>query len=210
MQRNRWYNVPNQSLAIYARNAGFDLAVYDDYSKGVQEELRRRSINEALYEIEYACEEQGFDFASVKDGVYVISLGNPLSIQYRHRSSQVIYIGIGNIKTRIKSHLERSLFDVMQSLSGSTFDFSFARPGLQGAAGYYKHVEYKMLEYFCEQYGGLGEKRRFPLLNKNAGSDKGFAGGTEWWKKPLKASGKKPRWKLSPTSFSEFAPLDAG
>ena len=97
----------------------------------------------------------------------------------------------------------------MQSLSGSTFDFSFARPGLSGTSGYYKHVEHRMLEYFSEQYGGLDEKRRFPLLNKNAGSDKGFVGGTEWWKKPLKASGKKPRWKLSPTSFSEFAPLDA-
>src|SRR3546814_1501863 len=88
MKRNCWYSVPNQSLAIYARNAGFDLAVYSEYSKGVQAELRRRSINEALHEIEDACVEQGFDLASVKDGVYVISLGNPLSINYRFKASR--------------------------------------------------------------------------------------------------------------------------
>lgn len=208
MTRNMWYTVPNQSLAIYARNAGFDLAVYDDYSNRVQSELRRRSINEALDEIEWACEELGFDLADVKEGIYVISLSNPLSVAYRYRRSQVIYIGIGNIRSRIRSHFENSLFDVMQSLSGATFDFNFAWPGLQGASGYYKHVEWLMLEYFSVQCGGLSEKRRFPLLNTNAGCDRGFNGGGDWWKKPLKASGKKPRWELSPTSFSEFAPLD--
>src|SRR3546814_15890300 len=114
MKRKCRYSVPNQSLSIYARNAGFDLAVYSEYSKGVQAELRRRSINEARHEIEDACVEQGFDLASVKDGVYVISLGNPLSINYRFKASQVIYVGIGKIKLRIKSHLEKSLFDVMK------------------------------------------------------------------------------------------------
>src|SRR3546814_12899634 len=85
----------------------------------------------------------------------------------------------------------------MQSLSGSTFDFSFARPALQNATNYYKHVEFKMLEHFCEKYGGLDEKRRFPMLNKNVGSDRGFNGGTDWGlsnQRGIRVSSKGRQW----------------
>ena len=33
MKKNTWYPVKDQSLAIYARNAGFDLTVYSQYSR---------------------------------------------------------------------------------------------------------------------------------------------------------------------------------
>ena len=209
MKKNHWYAVKGQSLAIYARSAGFDLAVYGGYSNSVQTELKKRAIKEALHEIAVACYEQGLEVATIKDGVYVISLSNPLSIQYQTRRSQVIYIGIGNIMGRIESHFNKSLFDFMQSLSGANFDFYFACPALKGPAkSYYKHVEYRMLEYFSEQYGGVDKVRRFPILNMKAGSNKKFSGGTDWWKKPLKASGKRPLWELKPTAFSDFAALD--
>ncbi|MGC2423327.1 MAG: hypothetical protein WA666_03120 [Nitrospirota bacterium] len=209
MKKNHWYVVKEQSLAVYARNAGFDLAVYEDYSTAVQAELKKRAVKEALYEIEVACEDQGFDIYSIKNGVYVISLSNPLSIQYGIRRSQVIYIGIGNTMNRIESHYNNSLFDFMKSLSGANFDFQFAHPALKGPSKtYYKHVEYMMLEYFREQYCGDDNCMRYPILNKNAGSDKEFPGGTDWWKKPLKAYGKRPLWELKPTAFSDFAPLD--
>ena len=42
MKKNHWYPVKNQSLAIYARDAGFDLAMYDEYSPQVQLELLLR------------------------------------------------------------------------------------------------------------------------------------------------------------------------
>lgn len=208
MKKNNWYAVKNQSLAVYARNAGFDLAVYHDYSEQVQIELRKRAVKEALYAIKSACDEQGLDIATIKNGIYVISLSNPLSIQYRKGRSQVIYVGIGNIMGRIKSHFDKKLFDFMLGLSGSDFDFYFARPALPGTATYFKHVEHLMLEYFSEQYGGMDDKRRFPILNKNAGNNKEFNGGDDWWKMPLKASGKRPLWELRPTNFSDFAPLD--
>ena len=161
--------------------------------------------------IEAACEDQGFNINNVKLGIYVITLSNPLSIQYGIRRSQVIYIGIGNIINRIESHYNNSLFDFMKSLSGANFDFHFARPALKGPSKtYYKHVEYMMLEYFREQYCGDDNCMRYPILNKNAGSDKEFSGGTDWWKKPLKAHGKRPLWELKPTAFSDFAPLDDG
>ena len=210
MEKNNWYSVKNQSLAVYARYAGFDLAVYHEYSKEVQKELRSRAVKEALFAIESACEEMKLKIGEITNGVYVISLSNPLSIQYRNGRSQVIYIGIGNIMERIKSHFDNKLFDFMLGLSGADFDFYFARPALSGTADYYKHVEHLMLEFFSKKYGGMDEKRRFPILNKNAGNNKEFMGGSEWWKTPLKASGKKPQWELKPTDFSDFAPLDEG
>lgn len=209
MKKNVWYGVRGQSLAVYARYAGFDLALYEDYDKKVQAELRNRAVKEALFAIKSACWEQGFNVESVKTGVYVIALSNPLSIQYRHKRSQVIYIGRGNIMGRIKTHFDRKLFDFMLGLSGANFDFYFAKPARPGTKNYFVHVEHLMLDYFSAQYGGMDEKRRFPILNKSAGNNRHYAEGTDWWKKPLKAIGRRPLWELMPTDFSDFAPLDA-
>ena len=208
MKKNHWYAVKGQSLAIYARPAGFDLAMYDDYDPTVQDVLRKRAVTEALRAIRFASEEQKFNVGDVRKGVYVITLSNPLSIQYRYGRSQVIYVGIGNIMGRLKSHFEKKLFDFMLSLSGADFDFYLSVPALAGTASYYKHVEHLMLDYFSSQYGGMDDLRRFPILNKNAGNNRQFNGGTDWWKKPLKAAGKRPLWAIQPTKFSDFAPLD--
>ena len=51
MQKNHWYPVKNQSLAVYARRAGFDLAMYNEYSEQVQLELRARAVTEAMKSI---------------------------------------------------------------------------------------------------------------------------------------------------------------
>lgn len=208
METNQWFAVRRQSLAIYARNAGFDLAVYHDYPEAVREILRKRAIREALCAIEAECAEQDFEVSEVDRGVYVIALSHPLSIQYREWRSQVIYIGMGNIMRRIKAHLEWTLFDFMLDLSGAEFDFHFACPARQGTSVYYKHVEHLMLQYFNKQYGGLDDQRRFPILNKNAGSNRSLSDGSDWWKRPLKSSG-KPLWELKPTDYSVYAPLDA-
>src|ERR1700674_2510719 len=138
MEKNTWYTVRGQSLAVYARNAGFDLAVYDKYSEEVQAELRDRSVKEALRAIDSACREQELDVYHVRRGVYVIALSNPLSMKYEHGRSQVIYIGMGNIMGRLKSHFNYKLFDFMLSLAGADFDFSVACPARPGAAQFYK------------------------------------------------------------------------
>ena len=208
ISRNHWYSVKGQSLAIYARDAGFDLAMYDEYTEPVQAELRRRAVRAAMYAIQTACEENGFDIASVKRGVYVISLAHPLSVQYMRGRSQVIYIGLGNILNRIKAHFDNTLFDFMLSLSGADFDFNFAYPALRRANTYYKHVEHLMLDHFYEKFGGTDKIRKYPILNTNAGANQNFVGGTDWWKTPLKAAGKRPLWELKPTKFGDFPPLD--
>ncbi|MGB6326859.1 MAG: hypothetical protein WBG11_14090 [Methylocella sp.] len=208
MKTNEWVTIKNQSLAVYTREAGFDLSIYNEYSAPVQAQLRKRAIDAAMFGISNAFEEQNIDIYDIKKGIYVISLSAPLTILYRTKRSQVIYIGIGNVMGRVKQHFEGSLFDFMQSLSGANFDFSFACPEMDGHDLYYKHVEWEMLEHFSKQYGGVDDNRRFPLLNKNAGSNKGIENDSDWWKKPLKNTGKQPRWHLSPTEYSEFATLD--
>jgi hypothetical protein len=191
------------------RNAGFDLSVFSDYSREVQVEARKWAIKEAMYGIKEAFEEEsGFTLSSISEGVYVISLSTPLAIKYQYRWSPVIYIGLGNIVSRIESHFNNSLFDVMESLSGANFDFAFACPHKPYHTDYYKHVEFCMLAYFNQKIGGLHKNRRFPILNKNAGSDRGINEDTEWWTTPLKATGKKPLWAFEPTEHSDFAPLD--
>lgn len=193
------------------RNAGFDLAVYSEYSDSVRKEARKGAIKETMRGIEESFEaEAGFELTDIDRGVYVISLSTPLAILYRYGWSPVIYIGIGNIVSRIESHFNNSLFDLMESVSGANFDFSFASPKKLFYRGddYYKHVEFLMLEYFCEKVGGVDETRRYPILNRNAGADKDIDDNDEWWNTPLKATGRKPLWALKPTHHSHFAPLD--
>jgi hypothetical protein len=203
IEDNTWCWVRDQSLAIAARNAGFDLAVYNDYSPNVQEELRKRTIKAAMAEIRMAFECQTeAELSEITQGVYVISLAAPLTMQYKNKTSDVIYIGMGNIISRIESHLNNSLFDFMQSLSGAEFDFRFAKPKLPYHTDYYKHVEHLMLEYFEQSAGSL------PILNSNAGNNRSISHDDDWWIKPLRGNGRRPRWALTALPDSGFRSLD--
>ena len=79
-QSNQWYSIKRRSLAIYAREAGFDLSMYEDYSKEVQAELRKRAVSAAMWDIESECDDHDFPVATIKRGVYIISLSNPFAI----------------------------------------------------------------------------------------------------------------------------------
>jgi hypothetical protein len=203
IDENTWYWVRDQSLAIAARNAGFDLAVYNDYSAIVQDELRKRAIKTAIDEIRMAFDAQTeAELSEITQGVYVISLAAPLTLQYKNKTSDVIYIGMGNIISRIESHFNNSLFDFMQSLSGAEFDFRFAKPKLPYHTDYYKHVEYLMLDYFERSAGSL------PILNSNAGNNRNIKNDDDWWVRPLWGNGRRPRWTLTALPDSGFRSLD--
>ena len=134
-QRNTWFTIPNQSLSIYMREAGFDLAIYDQYSEAVRAEARRDTIKKAMYSLEWAFWElTGAELKDLRHGVYVIRLSGGLEIKYRNGTSPVIYIGEGAVANRLKSHYDKKLFDFMASLSGALLDLStlplIARPQL--------------------------------------------------------------------------------
>lgn len=201
-----WTKIEGVSLASSARQAGFDLAVYDSYSEATQAELKKRAIKNALHDLSGRYEERtGRSLAAIDRGVYVISVGWPFAVQYPGKRSDVIYIGIGRVLGRLDSHFKYSLFDLMESLQGVDFTFFVSEPRLQKVDDYYKHVEYLMLEGFRKTIGG---GRQYPLLNKNAGAKRKVNIDRKGWKLPLKNTGKTPRWLIQPTHHNEFARLD--
>lgn len=207
IESNKWFTIKNQSLARFANYAGFDLALYDVYSPAARQELRKRSISEAIFSMRSDVEERyGFELKDVTQGVYAISLANGLAVQYKNKPCDVIYIGMGAVSGRLKSHFEGKLFDLMLGLSGANFDFRFSVPFREDEPEYYKHVEHLMLEDFHKTYGGLHD-RKYPLMNRYAGSNKKITNPGAWWRLPLKMSGKKIKWALSPAR-DDFGTLD--
>ena len=199
-----WWSIRNQSLALAAREAGFDLNVYNDYSENVREELEAKAIKHLMRNLADDFEnETGRKLSEIKEGVYVICISTPFTIKYGEFCSNIIYIGRGNIGTRLKSHFERSLFRFMTSLLGSNFDFYLTDPGKRPSEAYFKHLEFDLLENFREKIGDGS----YPLLNKNAGSDQGLTTREPGWNKPLKSSGKKPIWALEKTQFWDISKL---
>lgn len=89
----------------------------------------------------------------------------------------------------------------MLSVAGSNFDFYLTEPKSSLGDLYYKHIEYMLLAKFSEKYGG------YPILNKNAGSQKEFEGAGKGWDKPLKGAGKKPIWEIRATKHCNFVKL---
>jgi hypothetical protein len=187
-----WTKMVGISLAQAARVEGFDLSNFDDYGSDTQSELKKKAITNAMAEIADSYFDQtDEEFWTIDRGVYVICVGWPFAIQYESQVSDVIYIGIGRVASRLESHFYNSLFDLMQSLQGVDFSFYVSVPRLQKAPDYYKHVEYLMLEAFRKTIGGGKE---YPLLNSNAGSERNVRVVREGWKLPLKRTGKRPRW----------------
>ena len=195
MKPVKWWKLKDQSLGLAAREAGYDLSMYPDYPPSVQQALKAAAIKNVMATILDDFEWQyGRELGSVKQGVYVISLSNPFTIQYVQATSDIIYIGRGNISGRLKSHFENSLFDVMMSLAGSNFSFYLSEPIDKDGEGYFKQLEFSLLANFRNKIGG----GKFPILNKYAGSDQGLELGVGW-NKPLKGSGKRPTWAIAPT-----------
>jgi len=198
-----WTAVRKQSLARAAREAGYDLAMFEDYPKAVQQSLRYHSIKNVLSNLQSDYEEEtGRELWEVRQGVYVICLSDPFTIQYDGGCSNVVYIGRGNISTRLKNHFDNSLFDVMMSLAGADFDFYLAEPRDKNEQGHFKQLEHDLLANFRSKIG----INRYPLLNKNAGTNVGLSPG-QGWNLPLKASGKRPTWAIKPTNKRPIKPL---
>jgi len=206
---DHWYSLRKQSLAAYMRQSGYDLTIFDQYPPAVKEIAKKSAIKEAIFDIRYTFEDKfKIDLPDLKKGVYVVSLSSPLSVVYRlGKASPIVYIGRGDMIGRIGSHFQYSLFDLMNSLSGANFDLHFAVPNPNLHAKHFQHIEYLMLEEFASRFGGLGEKRRFPLLNKNSGSRQKIVDAGKWWKTPLRAPGSTTIWELKPSKHSNFSTL---
>ena len=169
----RWVKLRDYSLAWSTREAGFDLTMYEEYPKAVQEVLKKEAVKTATEYLEDEYEEKtGDNLKELAWGVHVIRLSSGFSIQYAKGIAPIVYIGRGSVGGRVKSHFGKKLFPLMQSLSGANFDFWITDPKT-----------------------GTREK---PLLNKNNGTDHGLILGQNW-DKPLGTKGQRPKWILNPT-----------
>lgn len=202
MTQVKWWKIGKQSLALAAREAGFDLTVYDDYGETVREELKKRAIKNIIRSIENEFEVVSDKYLSdIKQGVYVVCLSYPYTIRYNNWLSDIVYIGRGNISGRLKSHFEQSLFRLMRTLAGADFEFYLTEPKSTDE-GYFKHIEYMLLAKFKEK------AQVYPLLNKNAGSEQKINSIGAGWDKPLKNTGKRPIWQIEPTKHWDISVLD--
>jgi hypothetical protein len=203
-QTIKWTVLKKQSLQLAAREAGYDLTMFEDYPKAVQETLRFHAIKNVLYNLRTDFEdEEEKELWTVTQGVYVICLSDPFTIQYGLSCSNVIYIGRGKISSRLENHFKYSLFDVMMSLAGADFDFYLSEPIDKNEEGYFKQLEHDLLANFRTKIGG----GTYPLLNKYAGSNQGLELGAGW-NLPLKTSGKRPTWAIKPTGKRPIRELD--
>lgn len=218
---HKWISLSNMSLATAARESGFDLAVYHEYSESTQQELRKRTIKQTISNIcdEYEWEtEDKFGepkaLEEVEYGVYVIRLSSPFTVRYRtpeikkntkkqtvdfDGTSQIVYIGKGDVKTRLERHLKSKLFDFMLSLSGANFDFQILDPKSNFVAKdkLYTQIENDLLVSFSETV--TCKEKSWPLLNKISGSDEGVKDCGKSWNLPLRKNVKRLEWAIEPT-----------
>jgi hypothetical protein len=205
--RNTWFKLANQNLAVFMRDVGFDLAVYESYPEEVQLHAKRLAIKAAMNRLnDDFYDETEHELSVVKKGVYVIRLAGNMSVRYKDGNSPIIYIGQGNLTGRIKSHYEAKLFDFMQSLSGANFDFYVCEPWKSRYRGndFHKQIEHTMISDFTENFGGLNDRFCFPLMNRISGSDRNVPIEGNWWRTPLKQTKRKTTWILKPGPNSEF------
>jgi hypothetical protein len=204
----RWVKTRDLNINLAARKAGFDLNMFDSYPKDIQKSVKSRTINkmnswldDEWRKIRENATKSSKRFSDISKGIYVMSLASGFAVQYPLNKSSVIYIGKGAIKNRLDAHFKSSLFDLYRSLHGANFCFHFCEPKRQKAANYYGDVETDLLYKFQELFGD--DQRPYPLLNYNSGrTHKYDHDHGRNWHTPLKNSGARYRWVLSPTAVA--------
>ena len=157
-------------ISQYANDLGFNLRTLD--YQGISAEIWdiidgkiRNSIMEILDERWEDAEGVTKPLSQVKKGVYVITLGDNLSIDYNGKSSKVIYIGRGRIRSRIYNHFKLWVRYLSDSLQDISLDVWMAEIKIQGSANAFREVETDLLTTFREKYGV------YPLQNYKSGDN---------------------------------------
>ena len=126
--------------------------------------------------------DEQFDLGAVRHGVYCIALDGEFEFDYEKKPSRVLYIGSGNIKGRIQSHLEGKLFDFAYELRVIPFRFYFCdlTASTSGKAAQMALEQALLEEFYNEIDEGL------PLLNAiNASRTHKLKDPSRGWNLPL-------------------------
>jgi hypothetical protein len=135
-------------------------------------------------------------FVCSRDAVYVIRLKRPFSIFYGEDThSPVIYIGKGDFKTRITSHLKNWISPLFRDVGALGFEFYVCIPLKKWSREVMSHdVEADLIWFFEEYY------QKIPLKNRRREHSKKWH---EYNQKEIRKAigiGKGPgfHWALSP------------
>ena len=173
-------------ISQYANDLGFNLRTLD--YQGISEEIWkaidgkiRNSIMETLDEYWSKAEGVTQPLSQVKQGVYAITLGDNLAIDYNGNPSKLLYIGRGHIRSRIFNHFKLWVRYLSDSLQDISLDVWMAEIKVKGSANAFKEVETDLLWDFYDRYG------TYPLQNKKSGDshEKEHEYDCDW-KAPLK------------------------
>lgn len=195
----QWATTGLISVFDEARDLGFDLRKFDNQDEDVQVSVRKASIDRVMRKVRESWDDEQHGrlskrFSEVRNGVYVISIGEGFGVAYSRGTSEVMYVGRGVFSNRIRSHLHNWIFDMSRSLRDVPFRFYMGAIGDGRNTESFKDFEHFMLDRFKEKFG---EK---PLINKIAGREghieHEFSG---TWNAPLDNRGKRYLWEIRPT-----------
>ncbi len=155
-----------------------------------------------MEELDATWEEDQWDtsLSKVDKGVYVIKLSGNICIQYPNKESQIIYIGRGKVRNRIKTHLTNRVTHFSESLHDIKFQIWMTEIKVPGSPNAFKDVEADLIEVFEEEYGDL------PIQNSKGGNyhNKDHNYNAEW-KMPLRADPYiNNGWCIKPMSDNEW------
>ncbi len=203
-----WVKSEIISIRDYANSAGFNLNAIDlrKLPPDRRDWIEKVVVDSIIYDLDecYAGEKYS-SLSEVKQGLYIISFADDLCIQYPDDYSQVIYLGRGAIRTRIKKHLKTWILNFSESLQDIRFQFWMSEVRTKGGRRAFVEAESDFLEYFYEKNGS------YPILNKISGSshEKSHTyskGSYTPFRKPKELSS---GWALSPMPDNDwFKPFD--
>lgn len=147
-------------------------------------------------------EEAGAPMTRIDRAVYVIRLQAPFAIQYPTKYTPVLYIGEGNLLTRLNAHRKWA-----ETLLGLGFRFPLevacCCPRVKGNTEAYKVFEAHLLNVFYERYGSL------PLKN----SIHEYKAYDHHYERVATSAvlgpgrGNKPMWAIQPLPSNPFKPV---
>lgn len=201
-----WSETAPISIFEEARNLGFDLRKYDRQPGEVQAAMKKATVDRVVAMIREAWRESfdneyapSQDFNAIRNGVYVISIGDGFAVKYEGGCSEVMYIGRGRIASRLRSHLANWIFDMSRSLRDVSFRFYMEAVGDGRSKTAFKDFEHHLLDQFM---GKFSEK---PLINKIHGREghilHSFSGD---WKRPFDNRGKAYMWEIRPSKRNNW------
>ncbi|MCD9495803.1 hypothetical protein [Photobacterium carnosum] len=150
----------------YAADMGINLRTlsYDNVKSDIWDWIDSKVRNNILKDLDEIWEDKSSSLlSSVKQGIYVITIADNLSIDYDGEPSKVLYIGRGQLRSRINSHLKYWLKHLSDSLQDISIHIWMTEIKVKGNKSAYKEVETDLLCYFHERFSV------YPLQNAKSG-----------------------------------------